>query len=135
VQSDPSNEFAHERASLELAEVVVPHFTIVMYIDFESHLFSNSLPDSITQKLVGAGPDYRSYYHPCFLRGKPNLCRLMNTNVNTGRLIPNPASEPDFYAISRIYPLPEAESQANNRQANQDTNAEDDAGSDHSDSD
>jgi hypothetical protein len=58
----------------------------------------------------------------------------MNTNVNTGRLIPNPASEPDFYAISRIYPLPEDEAQANG-QANQDTNAEDDDGSDHSDSD
>jgi hypothetical protein len=92
-------------------------------------IFSHSTPDSITQKLVGAGPDYRSYYHPKFLRGKFDVCRLMDTNVNTGRLIPNPATEPNLYEISRLYPLPEDEAQAY-EQDNQDTNDEDFAGSD-----
>jgi hypothetical protein len=31
----------------------------------------------------------------------------MGTTINTGELIPDPTSEPNFYAISKLYPLPE----------------------------
>ncbi|KAL7506878.1 hypothetical protein ACHAXN_005476 [Cyclotella atomus] len=59
------------------------------------------------KQLVGSGPDYKSYYHQYFLRGKPDLCRLMDTTVNTGELIPDIVSEPNLYVISNLYPLPE----------------------------
>jgi hypothetical protein len=56
----------------------------------------------------------------------------MDTNVNTGRLIPNPVTEPNLYEISRLHPLSEDEAQAY-EQANQDTNDEEFAGSGHRD--
>ncbi|KAL3769104.1 hypothetical protein ACHAWO_013124 [Cyclotella atomus] len=59
------------------------------------------------KELVGRGPDYESYYHQYFLRGKPDLCKLMDTTINTGELIPDIVNEPNLYVISKLYPLPE----------------------------
>jgi hypothetical protein len=75
-------------------------------------IWLTSLPHHVhllirSQQLVGSGPDYKSYYHQYFLRGKPDLCRLMDTTVNTGELIPDIVSEPNLYVISNLYPLPE----------------------------
>ena len=52
--------------------------------------------------------DCKSYYHECFLRGRPELTKLMQRLVNPGKRLPDKAGEPDFYEISRKYPLPAA---------------------------
>jgi hypothetical protein len=61
---------------------------------------------SLLQRLKGKGPDYNTYYHEFFLRGKPDLCQLMKRLVNPGRRIPDPTSEPNFYEITELLPLP-----------------------------
>lgn len=53
-----------------------------------------------------AGPDHKSYYHEMFLRGRPELARLMTRLINPGKRIPDPKGEPDFYRISKDFPLP-----------------------------
>ncbi|KAL7539757.1 hypothetical protein ACHAXR_009582 [Thalassiosira sp. AJA248-18] len=52
--------------------------------------------------------DCKSYYHECFLRARPELTKLMQRLVNPGKRLPDKAGEPDFYEISRKYPLPAA---------------------------
>jgi hypothetical protein len=51
--------------------------------------------------------DHDSYYHPKFLRGLPYLCKDVR-RPPTSHLpdIPSIDREPDFTAISKIYPLP-----------------------------
>jgi hypothetical protein len=61
---------------------------------------------SPSQRLKGQGPDYNSYYHEFFLRGKPDLCRFMKRLVKQGKRIPDPTSEPNFYKIAEQIPLP-----------------------------
>ena len=56
------------------------------------------------QRLLSRGPDHKSYYHECFLRGRPELAALMTRLVNPGKRLPDKDGEPDFYALS---PLPE----------------------------
>ena len=42
----------------------------------------------------------------CFLRGLPHLCKYMPEPKDARRQIPDPANEPNFDAISQMYPLP-----------------------------
>ena len=42
----------------------------------------------------------------CFLRGMPWLCKYMPKPKNARLLIPDPEHEPDFYTLSRLFPLP-----------------------------
>ena len=42
--------------------------------------------------------DYKSYYHECFLRGRPELTKIMNRLTNPGKRLPDKAGEPDFYS-------------------------------------
>ena len=58
------------------------------------------------QRLLNQGPDYKCYYHECFLRGRPELTKMMQRLINPGKRLPDKAGEPDFYEISRQYPLP-----------------------------
>eukprot|EP00804_Cyclotella_cryptica_P000690 CCRYP_014698-RB/>CCRYP_014698-RB protein AED:0.23 eAED:0.70 QI:0/0/0/1/1/0.5/2/0/467 len=58
------------------------------------------------KRLMRAGPDHKSYYHELFLRGRPKLARLMTRLINPGKRIPDPKGEPDFYEISKDFPLP-----------------------------
>eukprot|EP00804_Cyclotella_cryptica_P003757 CCRYP_008927-RA/>CCRYP_008927-RA protein AED:0.03 eAED:0.03 QI:184/1/1/1/1/1/2/375/554 len=58
------------------------------------------------KRLFRAGPDCKSYYHEYFLRGRPELAKLMKRLVNPGRRLPDPKGEPDFYEIAKQYPLP-----------------------------
>jgi hypothetical protein len=51
-------------------------------------------------KRLSSGPDKHAYYHPCFLRGKQFLLRMIQRSTNKGvgvRLRPNPEDEPDFW--------------------------------------
>ena len=50
--------------------------------------------------------DFKSYYHECFLRGRPELSVLIQRLITPGKKVPDIEGEPDFYEISRLYPLP-----------------------------
>lgn len=58
-------------------------------------------------KHITRGVDRNSYYHECFLRSMPHLLQYMPPGRDARRLMPDPDNEPDFYAISRVCPLPE----------------------------
>lgn len=45
----------------------------------------------------------------CFLRGMPWLCKNMPQPKNARLLIPDPENEPDFYTLSKLFPLPDQE--------------------------
>lgn len=57
------------------------------------------------------------------LRGLPHLCKYMPKPKDARRLIPDPENEPDFYAISKVYPLPDDEA-ARNRAATRPSSAD-----------
>jgi len=63
-------------------------------------------------KHITQGNDRNAYYHEFMLRGLPHLCKYMPKPKDARRLIPDPANEPDFYAISQKYPLPGCDNQA-----------------------
>jgi len=86
-----------------LSTVICPkHFA---HAKFES--FNRSVNGWGFKRLLNPGPDCKSYYHECFLRGRPELTKLMQRLVNPGKRLPDKAGEPDFYEISRKYPLPQ----------------------------
>ncbi|KAL7429395.1 hypothetical protein ACHAXH_001044 [Discostella pseudostelligera] len=91
-----------------LSTVICPkHFA---HAKFES--FNRSVNGWGFKRLLNPGPDCKSYYHECFLRGRPELTKLMQRLVNPGKRLPDKAGEPDFYEISRKYPLPPAPTSA-----------------------
>lgn len=57
--------------------------------------------------MIAKGPDRNSYYHEFFLRGKPELVKLMKRPTKMRRPQNSEATEPDFYRIAEISPLPE----------------------------
>eukprot|EP00970_Alexandrium_tamarense_P009534 scaffold1907_cov185-Alexandrium_tamarense.AAC.9 len=59
------------------------------------------------QRLFRAGPDYKTYYHELFLRGRPDLSRRMRRLVNPGKRLRDKSTEPNLYEMSLMYPLPE----------------------------
>jgi len=80
-----------------------------------SKYFDQSKYESFTRQLNGwgykrlhqSGNDFNAYYHPCFLRGLPNLTVLMSRlQPNKGKLLPNVEGEPNFYEIEKEFPLP-----------------------------
>mmetsp|Transcript_17256 Transcript_17256/g.35963 ORF Transcript_17256/g.35963 Transcript_17256/m.35963 type:complete len:333 (-) Transcript_17256:392-1390(-) len=72
--------------------------------------FSRQLSGWGFKRLHQTGPDFRAYYHECFLRGLPDLTKLMNRVESThkGKLLPHPNGEPNFYKLSVRHPLPDA---------------------------
>lgn len=60
-------------------------------------------------KHLTAGVDRNAYYHEFMLRGLPHLCKYMPEARDARRLTPDPENEPDFYSISRVFPLPDEE--------------------------
>lgn len=72
--------------------------------------FSRQLSGWGFKRLHQSGPDFRAYYHECFLRGLPFLTKLMKrvAATNQGKLLPHPDGEPNFYDIDFRYPLPDS---------------------------
>lgn len=59
-------------------------------------------------KHITKGQDRNSYYHECFLRNMPHLCKYMPDAKDARRQIPDPENEPDLYEISKTFPFPGA---------------------------
>eukprot|EP00804_Cyclotella_cryptica_P015483 CCRYP_003538-RA/>CCRYP_003538-RA protein AED:0.43 eAED:0.48 QI:213/0.6/0.5/1/0/0/6/0/361 len=51
------------------------------------------------KRLYRASPDYKSYYHEAFLRGRPDLVYLVRRLKNEGKRLPHLISEPNFYQM------------------------------------
>jgi hypothetical protein len=63
-------------------------------------------------KRMAQGPDHNSYYHELFLRGMPQEVLKMRRppKVKPGSAAPpspEPTAKPDFYAMSKLNPLPD----------------------------
>lgn len=57
---------------------------------------------------ITKGLDRNAYYHKSFLRGCPDLCKKMRRPATSAKVPLNKGeSEPDFYKLSEIDPLPE----------------------------
>ena len=48
---------------------------------------------------------FTGYYHEFMLKDRPHLCQYMPPCKDARRLVADPANEPNFYHISRQYPL------------------------------
>lgn len=58
-------------------------------------------------RLLCPGPDASSYYHPLFLRGRPDLCTLIRRNRIAGtsfRRSFDSSTEPNFYDMEPLVP-------------------------------
>mmetsp|Transcript_662 Transcript_662/g.1349 ORF Transcript_662/g.1349 Transcript_662/m.1349 type:complete len:497 (+) Transcript_662:200-1690(+) len=85
-----------------LTTVILPHH--FSHCKFES--FNRSVNGWGFKRLLGDGPDKKTYYHECFLRGRPELTKLMQRLCNPGKRLPDKSGEPNFYEISMKFPLP-----------------------------
>ena len=85
-----------------LTNEVIPEF--FMQKKYES--FTRQLNGWGFKRLHQRGPDYKAFYHECFLRGLPHLTWLMKrVDPKQGRLMPDVEGEPNFYEIAQKYPL------------------------------
>lgn len=57
-------------------------------------------------KRMTQGPDHNSYYHELFLRGLPHLCVKMRRPARAKNGVTDSETNPDFYQISMVHPLP-----------------------------
>jgi len=57
-------------------------------------------------KRMTQGPDHNSYYHELFLRGLPHLCVKMRRPARAKSGVTDSETNPDFYQISMVHPLP-----------------------------
>jgi len=96
----------HGRAWFVLDKALFTSTVLPRYFNhgnFES--FNRSVNGWGFKRLVREGPDENAYYHELFLRGRPELTAAMTRLISPGKRLPNKAAEPDFYDISRKYPL------------------------------
>ncbi|KAL7527821.1 hypothetical protein ACHAXR_004014, partial [Thalassiosira sp. AJA248-18] len=87
---------------LLVTEAIPSYFSLTK---FES--FTRQLSGWGFKRLHRQGPDVDCYYHESFLRGIPKLTvNMRRVASKQGKCAPHPEGEPDFYLISRSYPLP-----------------------------
>lgn len=65
-------------------------------------------------KRMTQGPDHNSYYHELFLRGLPHLCLKMRRPARAKIGQNDGDTNPDFYRLSLVSPLPSGDNAANN---------------------
>lgn len=59
------------------------------------------------KRLHRTGTDFGCYYHECFLKDMPELtCLIRRLPTNLGKSMPFAEGEPNFYRISKDFPLP-----------------------------
>jgi hypothetical protein len=58
-------------------------------------------------KHISQGSDRNCYYHEFMLRGLPHLCKYMPKSKDARRLIADPENEPNFYVVTKNFPLPD----------------------------
>jgi hypothetical protein len=80
-------------------------------------------------RLTHDGPDRGSYYHECFLRGRPFLCpRIQRTRIKGTwvRTSSSPESEPNFYAMEPVDDLEKmGDSHSDSRETSSSMNSSD----------
>ena len=89
-----------------LMRVAPSHFQISKYESFTRQVNGWGF------KRITQGPDINSYYHELFLRGMPHLIQWMKRSTSSGprrnkQIRSDPRKEPNFYAISQMYPIPD----------------------------
>jgi hypothetical protein len=68
------------------------------------------------RRMIDNGPDHNSYYHAMFLRGRPDLCQLIERPLRgqySKRKKYDPTTEPKFYTMPPIQLLPEGNDRSN----------------------
>ena len=74
-----------------------------LYFDHCNYHSFNRLVNAWSFRRMSAGPDKGSYYHELFLRGRPNLNRLMRRLPKSHKKSPlDKKNEPDFYSMPRM---------------------------------
>mmetsp|Transcript_14773 Transcript_14773/g.19332 ORF Transcript_14773/g.19332 Transcript_14773/m.19332 type:complete len:220 (-) Transcript_14773:138-797(-) len=58
-------------------------------------------------KHITHGKDRNCWYHELFIRGLPHLAQYFDDPRDARTRLPDPGNEPDLYAISEKYPVPE----------------------------
>ena len=76
--------------------------TLIMplYFDHCNYHSFNRLVNAWSFRRISSGPDRGSYYHELFLRGRPDLSRIMRRLPKSQKKAPmSKRDEPDFYAM------------------------------------
>ena len=76
--------------------------TLIMplYFDHCNYHSFNRLVNAWSFRRISSGPDRGSYYHELFLRGRPDLSRMMRRLPKSQKKAPmSKQDEPDFYAM------------------------------------
>ena len=76
--------------------------TLIMplYFDHCNYHSFNRLVNAWSFRRISSGPDRGSYYHEVFLRGRPDLSRIMRRLPKSQKKAPmSKRDEPDFYAM------------------------------------
>jgi len=91
-----------------LIEEVIPKY----YKCTNVHSFTRQFSRWGFKQLHQNGPDTGGYYHQCFLRGIPEItCLIRRPPPRLGmQLLPDKMNEPDFYFVSKYFPLPQKNS-------------------------
>lgn len=88
-----------------LSKVAPSHFQISKFESFTRQVNGWGF------KRITQGPDINSYYHELFLRDMPHLIQWMKRTTSSGsgrrKIRGDPKDEPDFYQISKLYPIPD----------------------------
>ena len=77
-----------------------------LYFDHCNYHSFNRLVNAWSFRRMSTGPDRGSYYHELFLRGRPNLHRMMRRLPKSHKKAPmSKQDEPDFYRMPKMEEL------------------------------
>lgn len=92
---------------IQKLQILKPHDfeTLIMplYFDHCNYHSFNRLVNAWSFRRMSSGPDRGSYYHELFLRGRPNLHRMMRRLPKSQKKAPmSKQDEPDFYSMPKM---------------------------------